>query len=35
VFTPIRRVLPTMGPFDFTPVVVLIGVQIIARLLGC
>lgn len=35
VFTPIRRVLPTMGPFDFTPLVVLIGVQIIARFLGC
>lgn len=35
VFTPIRRVLPTMGPFDFTPLVVLIGVQIIARVLGC
>ena len=35
VFTPIRRVLPTMGPFDFTPLVVLIGVQVIARLLGC
>ena len=35
VFTPIRRVLPTMGPFDFTPLVVLIGVQVIARILGC
>ena len=35
VFTPIRRVLPTMGPFDFTPLVVLIGVQIIARIIGC
>ena len=35
VFTPIRRVLPTMGPFDFTPLVVLIGVQILARILGC
>ena len=35
VFTPIRRVLPTMGPFDFTPLVVLLGVQVIARLLGC
>jgi YggT family protein len=35
VFTPIRRVLPTMGMFDFTPLVVLIGVQVIARLLGC
>jgi YggT family protein len=35
VFTPIRRVLPTMGPFDFTPLVVLIGVQVLARVLGC
>ncbi len=35
VFTPIRRVLPAMGPFDFTPLVVLIGVQVIARILGC
>ncbi len=35
VFTPIRRVLPTMGPLDFTPLVVLIGVQIIARIIGC
>lgn len=35
VFTPIRRVLPTMGPFDFTPLVVIIGVNIIARILGC
>ena len=35
VFAPIRRVLPTVGPFDFTPVVVIIGVNIIARILGC
>ena len=35
VFTPIRRVLPTVGPFDFAPVVVIIGVNIIARILGC
>ncbi|MEI6198531.1 MAG: YggT family protein [Actinomycetota bacterium] len=35
VFAPIRRVLPTMGPFDFTPLVVLIGVQVLARILGC
>jgi YggT family protein len=35
VFTPIRRVLPTMGPFDFTPLGVLIGVQIIAGIIGC
>jgi len=35
VFAPIRRVLPAVGPFDFTPVVVIIGVNIIARILGC
>ncbi|MDP4929148.1 MAG: YggT family protein [Ilumatobacteraceae bacterium] len=35
VFAPIRRVLPTVGPFDFTPVVVIIGVNIVARILGC
>jgi YggT family protein len=35
VFAPIRRVLPTIGPFDFTPVVVIIGVNVIARILGC
>lgn len=35
VFAPIRRVLPTLGPFDFTPLVVLIGVQVLARVLGC
>ena len=34
VFAPIRRVLPTVGPFDFTPVVVIIGVNVIARILG-
>jgi YggT family protein len=35
VFQPIRRVLPTMGAFDFTPLVVLIGVRLVAGLLGC
>ena len=35
VFAPIRRVLPTVGPFDFTPVVVIIGVNVISRILGC
>jgi YggT family protein len=32
VFTPIRRVLPTMGPIDFTPTVVLIGLLVIQNL---
>ena len=32
VFAPIRRVLPTMGPIDFTPTVVLIGLLVIQNL---
>ena len=35
VLAPIRRVLPAMGGLDFSPLVVLIGIQVIARLLGC
>lgn len=35
VFQPVRRVLPSTGMFDFTPLVVLIGVQVLARILGC
>jgi YggT family protein len=35
VFAPIRRVLPTLGAFDFTPLVVIIGVQVLASVLGC
>jgi YggT family protein len=36
VLAPVRRVLPTAGPFDFTPIVVLIVLNIILpRLLGC
>lgn len=36
VLAPVRRVLPMAGPFDFTPIVVLLIVNIILpRLLGC
>ncbi|MFM7262524.1 MAG: YggT family protein [Acidimicrobiales bacterium] len=35
VFAPIRGVLPSLGGFDFTPVVVLIGLQVVAGLVGC
>jgi YggT family protein len=36
VLAPVRRVLPTAGPFDFTPIVVLLVVNIVLpRLLGC
>jgi YggT family protein len=33
IFAPIRRVLPAMGGLDFTPLVVLIGIQIISNIL--
>jgi len=36
VFAPVRRAMPNMGPFDLTPLIVLIGLQILSRiLLGC
>ena len=33
VFAPVRRVLPPIGMFDFTPVVVLIAIMVIQNLL--
>lgn len=33
VFQPIRRVIPPLGGFDLTPLVVIIGVQFLASLL--
>jgi YggT family protein len=33
VFAPVRRVLPPLGMFDFTPVVVLIGIMILQNVL--
>jgi len=36
VFAPIRRVMPATGPLDFTPLVVLLAIQLVVpRLLGC
>jgi YggT family protein len=35
LFQPIRRALPAAGPFDFTPLIVIIGITILQRLLGC
>jgi YggT family protein len=36
VFAPVRRVMPATGPFDFTPLVVLLVLHLIVpRLLGC
>jgi len=31
--TPIRNVLPTTGTFDFSPLILIIAVQLIARIL--
>ena len=36
VFAPVRRAMPNMGPFDLSPLIVLIGIQLLSRiLLGC
>lgn len=35
VFAPIRRVVPDFGGFDLSPLIAIIGVRIIAMLLGC
>lgn len=35
VFHPIRRVLPAMGGLDFTPLVVIIAINILMAILGC
>ena len=36
VFAPVRRVLPQTGAFDFSPLIVLLAIQlVIAPLLGC
>lgn len=33
LLAPVRRVLPAMGGFDFSPVVVLVGINIVESLL--
>lgn len=35
VLGPVRRVLPTVGMLDLSPIVVFIGVGIIERAMGC
>ena len=36
VFAPVRRIMPQTGPFDFTPLVVLLVIQLVVPpLLGC
>lgn len=33
VFAPVRKVLPPMGGFDLSPIVVLVGLNLLTRLL--
>lgn len=36
VLGPVRRAMPMMGGFDLSPIVVILGLQIVARsILGC
>ena len=35
VLTPLRRVIPPLGMFDISPIVVFIGIAIIQNALGC
>jgi YggT family protein len=35
VLGPLRRVLPPIGGFDLSPIVVLLGIQILQSALGC
>jgi YggT family protein len=35
VLAPLRKVLPRLGPFDFSPIILILGIGIIRGLLGC
>ena len=35
VLAPLRRVLPRLGPLDISPIILILGIGIIERLLGC
>jgi YggT family protein len=35
VLAPLRKVLPRLGPFDFSPIILILGLGIVARLFGC
>ncbi|MBX3131597.1 MAG: YggT family protein [Polyangiaceae bacterium] len=34
VLAPIRKILPSMGGFDFSPMVLLFGLQLLRRMMG-
>jgi YggT family protein len=35
VLAPLRRVLPRLGPLDISPIILILGIGIIERLIGC
>jgi YggT family protein len=35
VLNPLRRVLPRLGSLDFSPIILILGIGIVARLVGC
>ena len=35
VLGPLRRVIPSIGMFDISPIIVFIGIQIIQNAIGC
>jgi YggT family protein len=35
VLTPLRRILPRLGPLDISPIILILGIGILSRLVGC
>jgi YggT family protein len=35
VLSPLRRVLPRIGPLDISPIILILGISVVERLLGC
>ena len=35
VLAPLRRVLPRIGPLDISPIILILGISILERAIGC
>jgi YggT family protein len=35
VLGPVRRLMPSMGVIDLSPIIVFVGLEVVARLFGC
>jgi YggT family protein len=35
VLGPVRRIIPPLGGFDLSPIIVFIGIEVIQRAIGC